>query len=67
MSDTAEYSAVATSSHGTATSKATVIVKSKKNSFSASFPFRLSVFESVITVFCFSQEHQELERPAILD
>lgn len=29
VSDTAEYSAVATNQHGTATSKATIIVKSE--------------------------------------
>lgn len=33
MSDTAEYSAVATNQHGTATSKAKIIVKSKSPSF----------------------------------
>lgn len=45
MSDTAEYSAVATNQHGTATSKATVTVKSK--SFSSS-PYRL--FTSHVSV-----------------
>lgn len=64
VSDTAEYSAVATNSHGMATSKATVIVKSKKLFF---LLCHSDVFVSVITVFCFSQEHQEPERPAILD
>lgn len=64
VSDTAEYSAVATNSHGVATSKATVIVKSKKLFF---LLCHSDVFVSVITVFWFSQEHQEPERPAILD
>lgn len=39
MSDTAEYSAVATNQHGTATSKATVTVKSKSFSYSDSVLF----------------------------
>lgn len=39
MSDTAEYSAVATNQHGTATSKATVTVKSKSFSSSPYRPF----------------------------
>lgn len=67
VSDTAEYSAVATNSHGTATSTATVIVKSKKLVISSSFPIRLSVCLSEITFCCFSQELQQLESPAILD
>ena len=39
MSDTAEYSAVATNPHGTATSKATVTVKSKSGSGSVSLGY----------------------------
>lgn len=69
MSDTAEYSAVATNQHGTATSKATVIVKSKSFSYSGSAVFRHSspvMFLSVIMIFYSSQEHQEPASPAIL-
>ena len=40
MSDTAEYSAVATNQHGTATSKAKVTVKSKSFSHFASLSSR---------------------------
>lgn len=53
VSDTAEYSAVATNSHGTATSTATVIVKSKKLFISSSFPFSLSVCPFEITFLLF--------------
>lgn len=69
MSDTAEYSAVATNQHGTATSKATVIVKSKPLSYFGSVPIRhysALVFLSVIMVFFSLQDQQELENPAIL-
>lgn len=69
MSDTAEYSAVATNQHGTATSKATVTVKSKSSSFSGSVLFRFYssvVILSVIRMFFSSQEHQEPGSPASL-
>lgn len=69
VSDTAEYSAVATNQHGTATSKATVTVKSKSSSFFASVLLRLYspvVFLSVIRVFFSSQEQQEPGSPASL-
>lgn len=47
MSDTAEYSAVATNQHGTATSKATVTVKSKSS-------LALVLYHSDVTHFCVS-------------
>ncbi len=71
MSDTAEYSAVATNQHGTATSKATVTVKSKSFSHSVSLHFQtlfytVSMFFFVNMISFSSQDQQEPESPAIL-
>uniref|UniRef100_A0AAX7VVT3 Myomesin 2a n=1 Tax=Astatotilapia calliptera TaxID=8154 RepID=A0AAX7VVT3_ASTCA len=45
VSDTAEYSAVATNQHGTATSKAKIIVKSKSPSFLKTFKLDVSLLD----------------------
>lgn len=64
VSDTAEYSAVATNSHGMATSKATVIVKSKKLFF---LLCHSDVFESEWSALSqFSVSHRSVRSRSVL-